>query len=569
MPVVPFGEYRPDLSDYEAGSERNALNVVPRGDGFGPFPSLAAISLSLGAQCRGAFQAAKTDGSLFVFAATATDLYLLNNTTYAWAKVSKGGGPYSSIANSDQWIFRQFNNLVFATQVSAPLQVFDVSSASAFSDALGAPPQARYMDIVGRFLVLGGIAGAPGRVKWSGLNDVNSANSWTPGLNSSDEQDLTDGGFCRGIAGGETGIILQDTIIRRMVYLPGDPRVFQIEKISEGLGIYGPYSLVRSGSAIYFYSLKGFHRIDPGSVPVQIGRERVDRTFFADLDPTSLQMFQGVADPRSTRILWGYKSINGATNRFDKLICYDTVLDKFTLLQFSGEFLWSAAQPGMTLEGLDAIAPGAMSVLGVANNGAGLCRVQVASTVALSAGQYCAISGVVGATQANGNYFINIIDATHFDLLGSAAPSAYVSGGLVGGSLDAMGSTSLDNFTTAIVPELAAFDNNHLMNFFRGPALEAVLETAEQGTDGRRVKMKVGFRPISDAVTVYGSASRRENLQTPVAAGAESLIHPTTGICNMLVDTRYSRFKVRIPAGAVWSFVNGVEPVDYKPTGKR
>jgi hypothetical protein len=48
---------------------------VPRGDGYGPFPSLAALSASLGAQCRGAFAAYKTDGSVVVFAATSTDLY--------------------------------------------------------------------------------------------------------------------------------------------------------------------------------------------------------------------------------------------------------------------------------------------------------------------------------------------------------------------------------------------------------------------------------------------------------------------------------------------------------------
>jgi hypothetical protein len=37
----------------------------------------------------------------------------------------------------------------------------------------------------------------------------------------------------------------------------------------------------------------------------------------------------------------------------------------------------------------------------------------------------------------------------------------------------------------------------------------------------------------------------------------------------MLVDTRYSRFKCRIPAATVWTFINGVEPLDLKATGKR
>lgn len=493
MPVIPFGEYRPDVSDYEAQTQRGVLNVVPRGDGYGPFPSLTAISASLGAQCRGAFAAYKTDGSVVVFAATSTDLYTMDNSTYGWTNVSLGGGPYSAVPASDQWSFTQFNNLVIAVQANVAPQVFDVSSSTAFANLAGSPPQARYVDVVGRFVVLTGLLSNPNRVQWSGLNDVNGASSWTAGVNSSDSQDMPDGGITRGIAGGESGVIFQDNIIRRMTYLPGDPRVFQIEKIADGLGIYGPLSLIRSGASVFFFSLKGFHRIDPGSAPVPIGRERVDRTFFTDLDATQPQLFQGVADPRSSRILWVYKSVNGITNQFDKALCYDPVLDRFTPLRFSGEFLFKMAQPGITLEQVDT---------------------------------------------------------------------------LIGSNLDLI-VQSFDSLSTAIVPELAAFDTSHVASFFRGPSLEATLETAEQGTDGRRVKLKVGFRPVSDAPTVYGSASRRENLQSSVSAGTESLVNSTTGICNMLVDTRYSRFKCRIPAGTVWTFINGVEPLDFKPTGKR
>ena len=566
MPVVPFPPYAPDLSDYQGSNTRSLLNVVPRADGYGPFPSLAAISASLGAQCRGAFAAYKTDASVVVFAATATDLYLMSNTTFLWSKVSLAGG-YSALSAGDMWVFRQFNNLVFATQANAVLQVFNVATSSAFANALGNPPQARYMDVVGRFLVLTGLLSNPNRVQWSGLNDVNSANSWTAGLNSSDLQDLSDGGFCRGIAGGETGIILQDTIIRAMVYLPGSPIVFQIRKIAEEIGMYAPYSLVRSGSTIFFYSLKGFHRIDPGGVPVPIGRERVDRTFFTDLDAANLQLFQGIADPRSSRVLWAYKSVNGVVNQFDKVLCYDPVLDKFTPIVTAGECLLQLSQPGITLEGLDAIAPGAMPVLEATNNGAGLVRIRVASTAALFPEQYASLSRIVGTTEANGNFFINIIDATHFDLLGSAFSHAYVSGGLVAGQLDLM-TQSLDSFLAAIIPELAAFDPGHMLNFFRGPYLEATLETAEQGTDGRRIKIRNGFRPISDAPAVFGSCSRRENVQSPAAAGTESPVNPITGICNQLVDTRYSRFKARVPAGTVWTYINGVEP-DMIAGGKR
>ncbi|MGJ4954625.1 hypothetical protein ACQR1H_03200 [Bradyrhizobium sp. HKCCYLRH2015] len=493
MALIPFAEYRPDVSDYQAATGRSVLNVVPRGDGYGPFPSLAALSQSLGQQCRGAFAAYKTDGSVVVFGATATDLYVMNNTTFGWGRVSKGGAAYAAISAGDLWQFRQFNNLVIAVQANTVPQVYDISSASAFVDLAGNPPQARYIDIVGRFVVLAGLLSNPNRVQWSGLNDVNGPNSWTPGLNSSDYQDLADGGFARGIAGGETGIILQDTIIRRMIYLPGDSRVFQIEKIAEKLGIYGSYSLVRSGASVFFYSLKGFHRIDPGGSPVQIGRERVDRSFFADLDASSPQLFQGAADPRSSRVFWFYRSVNGQANQFDKALCYDAVLDKFTPLRVSGECVFELSQPGITLEALDTL--------------------------------------------------VNV-------------------------NLDAM-TQSLDSFQAAIVPELAAFDSAHTLGFFRGPNLEATLETAEQGTAGLRIKEKVGIRPITDAPVIYGSASRRENLQQAAVYGAESRVNAVTGLCNMLLDTRYSRFKCRIPAGAFWTFINGVEPASLRTGGRR
>lgn len=493
MALIPFGEYRPDVSDYQAASGRGLINVVPRGDGYGPFPSLAALSQSLGAQCRGGFAAYKTDGSVVVFAATATDLYVMNTTTLGWVRASKGGASYAAISGTDLWQFRQFNNLVIAVQANIAPQVFDIAQSSAFTDLAGNPPQARYIDVVGRFVVLTGLLSNPNRVQWSGLNDVNGPTSWTPGINSSDYQDLPDGGFCRGIAGGESGIIVQDTIIRRMTYLPGDPRVFQIEKIAEKLGIYGSYSLVRAGSTVLFYSLKGFHRIDPGGVPTQIGRERVDRSFFADLDASSPQLFQGVADPRSSRVIWFYRSVNGQANQFDKALCYDTVLDRFTQLGISGECVFEMSQPGITLEALD---------------------------------------------------------------------------GLVGTNLDAM-TQSLDSFQAAIVPELAAFDSAHTLGFFRGPTLEATLETAEQGAPGQRIRETIGFRPVSDATVIHGAASRRDTLLQSAVAGPESRVNAATGICNMVLDTRYSRFRCRIPAGTAWSFINGVEPVALRAGGRR
>lgn len=352
MPLLPFGEYKPDVSDYEGQATKNILNVLPRGDGYGPFPDFAILSQALPAACRGGFYALKSDGSVAIFAGTSTRLYLASNTDYSWTDVSKGGTAYSALSSDAQWQFVQFGNLVFAAQKNVVLQVYNLASSSDFDDTAGSPPQASYISVVGRFLVLSGLLSNPFRIHWSGLNDTTN---WTSGVGSSDFQDFPDGGIVRGVAGGEFGIVFQDQTIRRMSYIPGSPLIFQIERIAQDLGLFAPYSIVRAGSLIFFHSAQGFYKIAPGGLPEQIGRERVDRTFFDDLDKTELRMFIGASDPRSTRAFWAYKSTSGATGLYDKIIGFDYALDRFFPVEMTGEYLLGMSQPGITLENLDTL----------------------------------------------------------------------------------------------------------------------------------------------------------------------------------------------------------------------
>src|SRR6202035_2358104 len=104
MPLLATGDYRPDVSDYEGQATRNILNVIPRGDGYGPFPSFSGYTSALPAACRGAFYALNTnDGTVTVFAGTSTRLYQLNNTTYAWTDVSAGATDYVALSGTAQW----------------------------------------------------------------------------------------------------------------------------------------------------------------------------------------------------------------------------------------------------------------------------------------------------------------------------------------------------------------------------------------------------------------------------------------------------------------------------------
>lgn len=564
--LLPFPPYQPDLADYNGQTTKVATNVVPRADGYGPFKDQTVYSAALSAACRGYFYARKSDGSIKVFAATSTEIYLLSSTDFSWTPVSKvvaltsisNGSPavftlnshgkvngntivlstsgtlptgltagtvyyvinsaantfnvsltsggaavntsgagsgthsmtnsYSAVTSSGQWQFAQFGNFVIAVQANVVPQVYNLSSSTEFADLSGSPPQASYISIVGRFVVLTGLLSNPYRIQWSGLGD---ATQWTSGTNSSDFQDLPDGGICRGCAGGEFGAIFQESTIRRMTYVPGSPLIFSIDRVSQDIGLDAPYSLISSGNRIFFRSAQGFHQMDVGSAPTAIGKERVDRTFLTDYDSASAQLMIGATDPQSTRVYWAYKSVNGTTGLFDKIMSYDYALDRWGgVISSSGEYLASLSRPGLTLESLDTIS----------------------------------------------------------------------------GSIDAL-TFSLDDVSNASAATISAVNSAHKLCFYTGANLEAAIDTAEQTMDDqRRVRVK-GLIPITDSANCYGSVSSRERIADAAVYSTEQIVN-ARGLCPANTSTRLARGHIRIPAGETWTFAKGMD-LQFSPEGKR
>lgn len=564
MALLAFGEYRPDVSDYKGSHSRTAQNVYPRGDGYGPVASLQSYTRALPAGCRGYFYARKHDGSVLIFAGTSDRIYTLDNTTFDWTPVSKvttvtishatpavvtlaghgfvsgdpvifrttgtlpsgltagtkyfvsnvidvdtftvsetsGGaevdtssdgsgthsvtGTYPAMADTANWQFAQFNSLVIAVHRGVAPQVFDLSSSTEFSNLGGSPPQAGSIAIVNRFIVLSDLLDNPNRIQWSGLN---ATTTWTPGVTLSDYQDLPDGGRAYSVAGGESGYIFQDSAIRSMVFSPGDPIVFQIQRISEDDGMYAPYSLTKAGDRIFWLSPQGFKMLIPGGYPTPIGKEKVDRTFFADVDNGNLRLVIGAHDPSSTRVVFAYKSISGFANRFDKILSYDWGLERWAPQLTEGEYLATLSKPGISLESLDDIS--------------------------------------------------SSIDDLPF---------------------------SLDNFAASTPAKLSGITSDSKLGFFTGPNLEAIIETSEQGADGRRIFVR-NARPVTDADEVFVSISGREDIENDVAFTNESAVN-ALGLCPQRVSTRYARARVRIPEGTDWTFASGVEP-EFSMEGQR
>jgi len=164
------------------------------------------------------------------------------------------------------------------------------------------------------------------------------------------------------------------------------------------------------------------------------------------------------------------------------------------------------------------------------------------------------------ANDANGTWQFNVIDPVHIDLIGSSFSSSDTySGGQIGGSLAAM-TLSLDDYPTALEPQLAQFDNTGLLGSSSPvPTCPRRSDSAEQGAGDQRLTIR-GFRPITDATTATGQLVYRDTQQATPIVGAVVGLSARTGRCDMMRDARYARFRVNIPAGTAWTFLAGVEP---------
>ena len=346
--MIQFGEYRPDVEAVDANVLVDARNVRPLLNGYAPFPSLQGTTDPVPSRPFGASTVLKDDGSEF-FAGTSTKLYNLTST--GWTDATRTTGGDYSLPVGAFWNYEVFGTTFVAHHIGDDVQKFTLDSSSRFEALGGNPPRARYSMVVNNFLVLGSLVGNKRKIRWSGLND---AEEWTIGVNQSDEQEFPDGGPILGLSGGEIGYIFQRNAIRRMIYLPGDPRIFQIDVVERDRGILAAGSIARIGSVVYYLSQNGFFRFD-GQQSVPIGAEKINELVLSDVSDTQLIRLRSSVDPVNNLVIWAYVSLSSSGEFLDKQIVYDWVLEKWSIRDEPITDLFRFISVGFSLEDLDSI----------------------------------------------------------------------------------------------------------------------------------------------------------------------------------------------------------------------
>lgn len=335
-----YTDFAPDQPAHLNGGMVVCDGVVPIANGYAPLPQFSpSANGTLTDPAIGAV-AYRVGSDVYVFAATATNIYRYGITGYTTVQSGLVG------SQSIGMRFTAYNMLMLATNGADPIKKFDPGSPSSFTNLGGTPPTARFIGVVGGFVVIGYAAGDSLRLAWS---DNGIPTTWAPGTGEAGFYQMPTGGDITGVVGGEYGLIFQENRILRMVYT-ADDTIWQFQEIASDVGCIAPNSIATYGKVTYFLSNKGIMSTDGVSVTA-IGAEKVDRTFLALLSRSYIGNMSAVVDPNNSLYIIMQPSASPPTKAF----VFNYLLNKWTTASITTQLLFSALSQGVSLEQLDGI----------------------------------------------------------------------------------------------------------------------------------------------------------------------------------------------------------------------
>lgn len=369
MTIIPAPEFAPDQPDLTSSGSDTVYNVIPVTESsYGPLASHQPFSSALNARCQGGLAAGDANGTIRVYAGTSTKLYRLPSPGTTPADVSKVGGYTTSSVLP--WSFTILGQRIIATNFNDPPQSYVEGTSALFADLIATgitSLKAKYATIIRNWLFLANTTDStygaqPQRVWWSAINDP--TNFPTPGTqaaanNLSDFQDQPGPhGQVMGIAGNlgtADGASFFERAVWRIIYT-GLPDIFTFVPAEGARGLLASGGLNQLGANVAYPTEDGFYKFD-GSNSIPIGKGKIDKFFYNDLQPSYLDRISCCADPSRGLLIWAYPGVGASMGNPNRLLIYSDAFNKWTATEASAvqiEYILRGATFGQTLEGLDA-----------------------------------------------------------------------------------------------------------------------------------------------------------------------------------------------------------------------
>lgn len=338
MPRVPFGRWAPDLPPLvNQDGLVECMNCFPKAGGYDPVRELASLSgataMSAGPR-GGGFSGIDGSGAGFLYAGSLTTLEVQRDA--GMTDVSRAGG--YALGNTDRWNWARHGQYVFAAGgLNGPIQYHLMGSPLVFADLPANAPRARHVATIGNFLVAGNIydpfdGPLAEYISWSGINqpllwpEVGSDDARQV---QADRQPMDGLGWVMDIvSGAEIGVCFQEQAIHRFDYR-GPSTVFERNQVEEGHGMFIPGSAVAFGRLIFYISQTGFRLFDYNGSK-EIGKDRVDARFLAELDSQYIDRVETGLDPTKNLIWIIYPGAGNTSGRPNRIIWWDYVLDQYS-----------------------------------------------------------------------------------------------------------------------------------------------------------------------------------------------------------------------------------------------
>lgn len=333
----PFGPLEPD----KPLSLSRAYNAYPAANGYRPVKSPVTFAATLAGIINGASYVS-SDGVASMIAGTATNLYSYDGTNWN----SELGSLTASV-----WRFTQFGDLAIGVNGAAPVK-YDLTAGTAAALG-GSPPVSDIVATVRDQVFLAGDPTARNTLAISGYND---AEGWTAGTNQCLYVPFPNGGDIMGLAGGETGIILQRNSVRRATYNADGVTWWTFDEIASDIGCMAKGSVAREGNLVFFLSEEGFKVTDRNEVR-GIGQEKIDREFFSLYSRDDIKNMTSAVDPRTTTVMWAIPGTPG------RIWCYDWTLGAWSTIDLSLRAIFAGFTSSISLEAIDALYPGGIDTV--------------------------------------------------------------------------------------------------------------------------------------------------------------------------------------------------------------
>jgi hypothetical protein len=347
--------FAPDVDPNTPGVFTNCQHVIPFAKGFMGAPTGApAAADTLATACRGAVVATKLDDTRRIFAGTQTRLYELIGT--AWTDRSAGGTPYTGSTDS-RWSFAQFGDTTIASNLVDAMQG---SSTGAFA-AIATAPKAKIVvsasnNFVIAFSTNEAVYGvSPDRWWCCAQNDQTS---WAPSVATGAQT-----GRLVAVPGGITAALpLGDYVVAyktRGVFLGtfqgigGVVWAWSLIRGSNDCGAVGQDAICDIGGAHFVVGDDDFWIFD-GTAPVSVGDE-IREWFRANSSATFRYRTQARFD-RQRQLVWIHYASKESTGTVDRAIVFHVKTRRWGVSDFTMQAAISYIAPGVTIDGLDAIA---------------------------------------------------------------------------------------------------------------------------------------------------------------------------------------------------------------------